>query len=219
MDFTSSGLRFEHGAALARSRQGSGLLGRQEEQQDIVGKCEISAAMIGRAVENQEDILPGKPARQDIQEALEASRVRGRHNQIDAGPVLRTNRTVQIDVFANELTAVPSTTVAGSSGRNALHRQTSPATDDRAGRPRAAPSAQRRERRFFKSVLRRKIAFGMKRPRHQLAPAMPPDAGVWPAWPCYPIRQLSSRSHKPCRKNGERPTKRTTGRLASGGSA
>src|SRR5271168_3249187 len=40
--------------------------------------------MIGRAIENQEDILPGKPARQDIQEALEASRVRGRHNQIDA---------------------------------------------------------------------------------------------------------------------------------------
>ena len=75
-------------------------VGRQEEQRDIVGKCEITAAMIGRAVENQEDILPGKPPRQDIQEALEASRVRGRHNQIDAGPVLRTNRTVQIDVYS-----------------------------------------------------------------------------------------------------------------------
>jgi hypothetical protein len=28
--------------------------------------------MIGRAVENQEDILPGKPSRQDIEKALEA---------------------------------------------------------------------------------------------------------------------------------------------------
>jgi hypothetical protein len=41
---------------------------RQEEQQDIVGNCEISTAMIGRAVENQEDILPGKAARQDTEE-------------------------------------------------------------------------------------------------------------------------------------------------------
>ena len=60
--------------------------------------------MIARAIDNQEDILPGKPARQDIQEALEASRVRRRHNQIDAGPasldVMRPRETFSRNTMA-----------------------------------------------------------------------------------------------------------------------
>ena len=35
-------------------------IGRQEEQRDIIGKREVAAAMVGGAVENQENILPGK---------------------------------------------------------------------------------------------------------------------------------------------------------------
>ena len=78
-------------------------IGRQEEQRDIVGKREVAAAMIGGAIENQENILPGKLSREDIEERLEAGRVRCRHDQIDAGSVLRGDRAVQIDVFADEL--------------------------------------------------------------------------------------------------------------------
>src|ERR1700694_1508536 len=59
--------------------------------------------MVGGAVENQEDILPGKLSGEDIEEDLEACRIRCRHDQIDARSVLRTDRSVQVDVFANEL--------------------------------------------------------------------------------------------------------------------
>jgi hypothetical protein len=59
--------------------------------------------MVGGAVENQEDILAGKFSGEDIEEDLEACRIRCRHDQINAGSVLRTNRSVQVDVFANEL--------------------------------------------------------------------------------------------------------------------
>src|SRR5580704_15475313 len=59
--------------------------------------------MVGGAVENQEDILPGKLSRQGGEEDLKARRIRSRHDQIDASPVLRRDRAVQIDVFANEL--------------------------------------------------------------------------------------------------------------------
>jgi hypothetical protein len=47
---------------------------------------EIAAAVVGRAVENQQDILPGKSSRQNIEETLEACGVRSRHDQIDACP-------------------------------------------------------------------------------------------------------------------------------------
>ena len=75
-------------------------IGRQEEQRDIVGKREVAAAMVGGAVENQENILPGKFSRQDVEEGLEARRIRCRHDQIDADPVLRsrprrTNRCIR----------------------------------------------------------------------------------------------------------------------------
>ena len=59
--------------------------------------------MVGGAVEHQEDIVPGKLSRQDVEEGLEAARVRCRHDQINASPVLWRDRAVQIDVFANEL--------------------------------------------------------------------------------------------------------------------
>ena len=78
-------------------------IGRQEQQRDVVGNREAAASMVGGAVENQQDILPGKSSRQDIDEALKACRIRCRHDQIDAGTVLRRNRAIQIDVFANEL--------------------------------------------------------------------------------------------------------------------
>ena len=59
--------------------------------------------MVGGAVENQEDILPGKLSRQCVKEDLKARRIRSRHDQIDTSPILRRDRAVQIDVFANEL--------------------------------------------------------------------------------------------------------------------
>src|SRR6476659_78124 len=78
-------------------------IGRQEEQRDIIGKREVAAAMVGGAVENQENILPGKFPRQDVEEGLEARCIRCRHNQIDTDAVLRRDRAVQIDVFADKL--------------------------------------------------------------------------------------------------------------------
>src|ERR1700730_11016659 len=63
----------------------------------------LSGTMVWRAVENQEDILSGKFSGEDIEEDLEACRIRSRHDQINAHSVLRANRSVQVDVFANEL--------------------------------------------------------------------------------------------------------------------
>ena len=59
--------------------------------------------MVGRAVENKQDILPGEPACQHLEEGLEACRIRGRHDQVDASAVLGRNRAVEIDVLADEL--------------------------------------------------------------------------------------------------------------------
>ena len=61
--------------------------------------------MVGDAVENQEDILPGKLSRQGVEEDLKTRCIRSRHDQIDTSPILRRDRAVQIDVFANELGA------------------------------------------------------------------------------------------------------------------
>ena len=44
---------------------------RQEQQCDIVGKRKVAAAMVGGTIENQEDVLPGKFPREDIEEGLE----------------------------------------------------------------------------------------------------------------------------------------------------
>jgi hypothetical protein len=78
-------------------------IGRREEQRDIVGERESAAAMVWGAVDNQGNILLGKFPRQDVKEALEARRIRRRHDQIDAGAVIRRDRAVQIDVFTDEL--------------------------------------------------------------------------------------------------------------------
>jgi hypothetical protein len=59
--------------------------------------------MIGGAVEDQQDVLPRKLAREDLKEDLEAFGIRGWHDQIDASAILGRDRTVQIDVFADEL--------------------------------------------------------------------------------------------------------------------
>ena len=78
-------------------------IGRKVQERDVGGNGKIAAAMVGSAVENQKDVLPGKLARQHIKEGLEACRVRSRHDQIDAGAVLGRDRAVQIDVLAYEL--------------------------------------------------------------------------------------------------------------------
>src|SRR5262249_56296818 len=49
------------------------------------GKGKGGAAVVGFAVENQQDVLPGEFARKHLEEDLEACRIRGRHDQIDAG--------------------------------------------------------------------------------------------------------------------------------------
>ena len=59
--------------------------------------------MVGGAVENQVDILPGKLSRQGVEEDLKVRRIRSRHDQIGTSPIPRRDRAVQIDVFANEL--------------------------------------------------------------------------------------------------------------------
>src|SRR5208282_3007382 len=67
------------------------------------GNGEVAAAMVGSAVENQKDVLPGELSRQHLEEGLETRCVRRRHDQIDAAAVRGRDCAVQIDVFANEL--------------------------------------------------------------------------------------------------------------------
>jgi hypothetical protein len=63
----------------------------------------IAAAVIRRAVENQQDVLSAISAGQDVEEGLKARSIRGWHDQIDASAILGGDRAVQIDVFADEL--------------------------------------------------------------------------------------------------------------------
>ena len=91
----------------------------------LSGKRKLAAAMVGGAVEHQEDILPGKFSRQHVEERLEACGVRGRHDQVDTSSVLWNDRAVQIDVFADEL---------GSDRR--------PRSDRRPARPRPVDPAE-----------------------------------------------------------------------------
>jgi hypothetical protein len=49
----------------------------------LVGNHELTAAMVGSAVEHQPYILPGEPSRQDVEEDLKACRVGCRHDQVD----------------------------------------------------------------------------------------------------------------------------------------
>lgn len=41
-------------------------IGREIQEGDVVGNDEFAAAVVGRAVENQQDILSSKPAHQHI---------------------------------------------------------------------------------------------------------------------------------------------------------
>ena len=59
--------------------------------------------MVRSAVDNQENVVPGMFSREGVKEGLEAGGIRCRHDQIKASPVSRAHRTVQVDVFANEL--------------------------------------------------------------------------------------------------------------------
>jgi hypothetical protein len=78
-------------------------IGQKIQERDVVGNGEIAGAMVGSAVENQKDVLPGKLAREDIKKRLEACRIRSRHDQIDESAVLRCDRALQIDVFTDQL--------------------------------------------------------------------------------------------------------------------
>src|ERR1700757_4843958 len=59
--------------------------------------------MIAGSVYKQQDELPGVLLGQCLQENLEAFRIGRRHDQIDAGSILRADGAIQVDVFANEL--------------------------------------------------------------------------------------------------------------------
>src|SRR5262252_5046716 len=59
--------------------------------------------MIAGSVYKQQDELPGILLGQCLQENLEALCVGRRHDQIDAGSILRADSAIQVDVFANEL--------------------------------------------------------------------------------------------------------------------
>ena len=93
----------------------------------------MAAAMVGGAVEHQQDVLPSKLSRQHVEERLEARRIECRHDQIDAGAVLGGDRAMYRDVWAHipessgtdtalllvavscakaEITAAPAKTVA-----------------------------------------------------------------------------------------------------------
>ena len=90
------------------------------------------------------------------------------------------SRTVQIDVFADELGGhFGPRPIGAQHGRNRFMRpkRASSANMTRMCRLRRAAVrrafSQHQESRFFKSILCRKVALGMKRARHQLAPAVP----------------------------------------------
>src|SRR5215469_11901006 len=59
--------------------------------------------MIAGSVYKQQDELPGILLGQCLQENLEALCVGRRHDQIDAGSILRADGAIQVDLFANEL--------------------------------------------------------------------------------------------------------------------
>src|SRR5208282_1976487 len=47
-------------------------IGRKVQERDVGGNGEVAAAMVGSAVENQKDVLPGELSRQHLEEGLEA---------------------------------------------------------------------------------------------------------------------------------------------------
>src|SRR3974390_2186596 len=102
---------------------------RKIQQRDVVGNSKVATTVVGGAVEDQQDILPRKLTREDLKEDLETFGIRGWHDQIDASAILGRDRTVQIDVFADELGGDTGPyadrrprAVSDSCGRSALRR-------------------------------------------------------------------------------------------------
>ena len=59
-----------------------GRIGWKIQERDVGGDDKVTAAVVGRAVENQQDIFPGKLARQHIEEDLEAGCIRSRQQPL-----------------------------------------------------------------------------------------------------------------------------------------
>src|SRR5260370_10419723 len=51
-------------------------IGRKIQQRDVVGNSKVAAAVVGGAVEDQQDVLPRKLAPEELNEALEAFGIR-----------------------------------------------------------------------------------------------------------------------------------------------
>ena len=78
-------------------------IGRKVQQRDVVRNDQHAAPMVGSPIEHEKDILSSELSCQRIEEGLEASGVRRRHDQIHAASVLGGDGAVQIDVFADQL--------------------------------------------------------------------------------------------------------------------
>ncbi len=118
----------------------SGAWGGGKRAEILPGSTSSLERWFGGAVKHQQDILPGKLSRQDVQEGLEARRIRCRHDQIDASAILRRDRAKQIDVFANEPRGDRLMPIGAPHGRGRLTRaeRASSANMIRNRRPRLA---------------------------------------------------------------------------------
>src|SRR5258707_15794264 len=122
--------------------------------------------MIAGSVYKQQDELPRVLLGQCLQENLEAFRIGRRHDQIDAGSILRADSAIQVDVFANELAGDLRPCSIGSPARSrAVHPAEArfigahdAASCSHVWRQPAGPSSQQLESRFFKGVLSREVA-------------------------------------------------------------
>ena len=134
--------------------------------------------------------MSGKPARQHVEKGLEACCGRLVSSQINASTILWRDRTVQIDVFADEL--------GGHFGPRADRRPARPQPVHAAkarfigehdaqvssapgGSPAGFPSTAS-GKPFFACILRGEVALGMKRTRHQLAPKPCRCSSYRPCW-------------------------------------
>src|SRR3984893_8919735 len=81
----------------------SGEYGGRYKSMTLSGTTRSPQRWLGGTVENQQNVLASKLARQHVEENLEACCIRSRHDQIDASAVLRGDRAVEIDIFADEL--------------------------------------------------------------------------------------------------------------------
>ena len=145
--------------------------------------------------------LASKLARQHVEEDLEACCIRSRHDQIDASAVLRGDRAVEIDIFADELRRdrgppadwCPARADAVHAAETRLISEHDAQQFDHAGQRPAWLFSQHQESRFFKSILRREVALGVKWTRHQFAQNRVGAAGCKPCCRWWGARSLSRR--------------------------